>query len=106
MTTEFIRKPVANHGNKLAHGLSAATLVFLYTTFAPKSDVARLDARADRIETKFAGQATKEDAANLSARCDRCDESRSAQWRHLMDIQVALARIGFTVPKPETKPQP
>lgn len=84
--TEFIKRPVAQHGNKLAHGFSAAMLVFLYATFA-----------------------TKEDIAQVNARCDRCEEKRSAQWRRLMDHEVALARIGVTLPMRETnetKPTP
>lgn len=80
MNTEFLTKdgPVAKHGvkhgNKYAHGLSAGALVFLYATFATKSEVTRLESR-----------------------CDKCDEKRAAQWRKLMDHEVALAKAGVHV---------
>lgn len=89
MNTDFFKKEgmvatqVTKHGNKAYNGLSAAAIVWMFATFATKSDVAL-----------------------VSTRCDKCEEARTTYWMRLMDHEVALAKQGITVVSWEPKDRP
>ena len=71
MNTEFIKK----HKSKLTvgvyRGLSASAIVFLYATFATKTDIESAERRA-------------------AAARDEMRASQSRTWQKLMDVQLAV----------------